>query len=224
MKANEQTTFDSNNPNDRRAMRNKARSSYQKLANLIWPQSTSSQQTAYVQEVGRRLDQLEIFAKYVDKLNREIAKKLCAFHKVEPQALELPSALFLGRQEEQIAFIEAYYLLAWRLLEAAKHVKGFEKMDKKAKGVVKVRNRLIQHPECDGVFEWSYAIVGTTGDIKLKPMPMIAGQPRFLDRGFANNDLELHASIFDAASLSIEIIGDSAIGGRRVVFFFVQGK
>lgn len=199
MKANEQTSFDSSIPNDRRAMRKKARISYRKLVNLIAAQSRSDKQSAYTLEVGRRLDQLEIFARYVDKLNREIAKKLSVFHKAQPQAVELPSRLFLGLQEEQLAFIEAYYLLAWRLIEAAKCVNGFEKLDKKARGVVTVRNRLIEHPEGNGVFEWSYAIVGTTGDIKLKPMPIMAGQPRFLDRGFANNDLELHSSIYDAA-------------------------
>ena len=85
------------------------------------------------------------------------------------------------------------------MLEAAKHVRGFEKIDKQAKGIVTVRNRLIQHPECNGVYEWSWTTVGTTGDIKLKPLPIMAGQPRFLDKGFANNDLELHASMFSAA-------------------------
>ena len=199
MKANEQTYFDSSIPSDRRAMRKKARVSYRKLLNLIAAQSHPTKQSAYAMEVGRRLDQLEIFAKYIDKLNREIAKQLSVFHKSQPQVVELPSRPFLGKQEKQIAFIEAYYLLAWRLIEAAKHVNGFENIDKKAKGLVTVRNRLIQHPECNGVYEWSYAIVGTTGDIKLKPIPIIAGQPRFLDRGFANNDLELHASIYDTA-------------------------
>ena len=180
-------------------MRKKAQISYQKLVNLIAAQSRSDKQSAYTLEVGRRLDQLEIFAKQIDKLNSEIDKKLSGFRKMQPQDIELPSRLFLGRQEKQIAFIEAYYLLAWRLIKAAKHVNGFEKIDKKAKGVVTVKNRLIQHPECNGVFEWSYAIVGTTGDVKLKPTPIIAGQPRFLDRGFANNDLELHASIYEIA-------------------------
>ena len=85
------------------------------------------------------------------------------------------------------------------MLEAAKHVRGFEKIDKQAKGIVTVRNRLIQHSECNGVYEWSWTTVGTTGDIKLKPLPIMAGQPRFLDKGFANNDLELHASMFSAA-------------------------
>lgn len=199
MKANEQTCFDSSIPNDRRAMRKKARTSYRKLVNLIAAQNRSDKQSAYTLEVRRRLDQLEIFANYIDKLNREIDKKLSVFREMQPQVVELPTRLLLGRQEKQIAFIEAYYLLAWRLIEAAKHVNGFEKIDKKAKGVVTVRNRLIQHPECNGVFEWSYAIVGTTGDVKLKPTPIIAGQPRFLDRGFANNDLELHASIYEIA-------------------------
>ena len=199
MKAIEQTCFDSSVPNDRSAMRKKARISYRKLVNLLAAQSRPDKQSANTLEVGRRLDQLEIFAKCIDKLNREIDRKLSLFREVQPQVVKLPSRLLLGRQEKQIAFIEAYYLLAWRLIKAAQHVNGFEKIDKKAKGIVTLRNRLIQHPECNGVFEWSYAIVGTTGDVKLKPTPIIAGQPRFLDGGFANNDLELHASIYEIA-------------------------
>ena len=199
MKINEQTHFDSSIPPDRLAMRKKARAEFGKLVESIDVQHSSSQQTAYAQEVARRLNQLEIFAKCIDKIEREIAKKLLAFHNLFPQIVELPQKPFRSKQEKQIAFVESYYLLAWRMLEAAKHVRGFEKIDKQAKGIVTVRNRLIQHPECNGVYEWSWTTVGTTGDIKLKPLPLMAGQPRFLDKGFANNDLELHASMFSAA-------------------------
>ena len=199
MKITEQTNFESSIPPDRLAMRKKARAEFGKLVESIDVQHSSSQQTAYAQEVERRLNQLEIFAKCIDKIEREIAKKLLAFHNLFPQIVELPQKPFRSKQEKQIAFVESYYLLAWRMLEAAKHVRGFEKIDKQAKGIVTVRNRLIQHPECNGVYEWSWATVGTTGDIKLKPLPLMAGQPRFLDKGFANNDLELHASMFSEA-------------------------
>ena len=116
MKKDEQSYFDSSIPHDRLVMRKKAREAFGKLVQSIDVQRSSSQQTAYAQEVERRLNQLEIFAKCVDKFEREVAKKMLALHNLSPQVLEL-----------------------------------------------------------------------------------MAGQPRFLDKGFANNDLELHASMFSAA-------------------------
>ena len=68
MKINEQTNFESSIPPDRRAMRKKARAEFGKLVESIDVQHSSSQQTAYAQEVERRLNQLAIFAKCVDKI------------------------------------------------------------------------------------------------------------------------------------------------------------
>ena len=74
MKKDEQAYFESSIPRDRFAMRKKARDEFGKLVESIDVQRSSSQQTAYAQEVERRLNQLEIFAKCVDKIEREIAK------------------------------------------------------------------------------------------------------------------------------------------------------
>ncbi len=194
-----QTSFNSSSPHDRQIMRMKARIYFRKIVTSLHLQKSSKQKIAYALEVEQRLDQIEIFAKYIDQLDRAVARKLAAFHMTNPNASEYSNNLVTNQHNKQFAFVEAYYLLAWRLLEAAKHVNGFEAIAKKAKGVVTVRNRLIQHPECNGAYEWSTAIVGTSGDIKSKPMPTTGEQPRFIDRGFANNDFELHVSIYWAS-------------------------
>lgn len=91
--------------------------------------------------------------------------------------------------DEGIVFAEAFYFFAWRIICIAinktKPLPGLERLKKKAKGVVLVRNCLIEHPEKqkEKIFMVSYGW-GKKDGPKLK-VARPAGQTfEINDRGF----------------------------------------
>jgi hypothetical protein len=150
----------------------------------------------YFEEIARRLNQLEILCKRIDQLDRRKAKKLKVFNIQFPSVIQLPSNFLKSIQDEQITYVEAYYLIAWRTIKAI-CAAGLGKIDGEADGVVMVRNKLIEHPEqVDVVVEWSYSEVGTCADIKLKSQAN--HKLDALNRFFSDNDLQFHVAANNA--------------------------
>jgi len=65
-------------------------------------------------------------------------------------------------RDEGMVFAETFYFFAWRIIQIAKGnrkikpLPGLQGLEKKAKGIVLVRNNLIVHPEAKKIFNISY--------------------------------------------------------------------
>src|SRR5438270_6629829 len=128
--------------------------------------NTATAQFQLADEVGSRLEQLDLLLRHLDVA---IEARAQAFRE--------------GRSEfeawaEIVLFAEAFYFFAWRLREIVTRVGGDALPEMKGvdfRGVNRVRNQLIEHPEDNSRRFARHFALGSEGPV-LKPTGRVAGE------------------------------------------------
>ena len=114
-------------------------------------------------EVHHRLKQLSFIYEKVRYYDRKIVSPIENLLVQEVQQTAIKDILKRKRfLEEGIVFVETFYFFAWRIISITKHYKEplpyLKGLKEKAKGITKVRNCLIEHPEKqkEKIYMYSY--------------------------------------------------------------------